>query len=866
MSFSVSQSTRLALAFLAIAMVLCAPAAHTRATGNSVSPVVGAPALTKSDLDNPNLILFSRGPVDTTVTPAVDDSTLASGNAASAQAATFGKQLRVIQFAGPTRRQWLHGLKATGVEIIGYVPNNAYIIRGGARELARVAKLVGKPHLDALRPVRWAGHLEPVQKLDRVFDDWLSREDATVDVEIQLIEGEETERAIELIKSVAVESDHAPARFLKFAVLAVTVPAAELMNIARLDEVLFIGPAFEPVLHDELSVQIVAGNLNAEGTEPTGPGYLAWLAERGLNFEPDFLIDITDTGIDKGSTSASSLHPGFLNGEGQSRVLYSFDYTGEAEPKDESSHGTFVASLVAGANRNQMKDGQGYLYGLGVDPTARIGASRIFTLSRTLPPRLDLNGVVTAASAAGAAISNNSWGNGSNRYDLTAQKYDALARDANPDLAGNQEMVFVFSAGNKGAGGHVSSPGTAKNVISVAASESFRPDGIDSCDLDGFGAIGPDGADSALDILRYSSGGPTAELRVKPDIAAPGSHIFGAFTTAPGAIGEGLCPGLPKFRPPNQRLYTWSSGTSLAAPHISGAAGLVRKYFTAHNLLGDGRAPSLAMTKAYLMNSASYMTGENAGGDLPSERQGAGLVNLSRSFDDAKRALVDQTHLFTESGQVFELRGAIADRSRPLRITLAYTDAPGMVLSSPQVNNLDLEISINGVTIYRGNNFINQFSVEGGEADNINNVESIILPPEAIPEGVAGNFTVRVIAANIAGDGVPGNENDLDQDFALVVYNVTEPVTAPPPEKVPVITEATFVKKVLTIKGREFSSAARVEINGESINHSFEFDAATNSLRIKKKAKKLKLLTANDNQIVVIEGNKRSLAFTLTLQ
>lgn len=846
-------------------MVLYAPANRTRATVDAVSPGEATPALTKTDLRNPNLILFSRAPVDTTVVPAVDDSSLASVKSASAQATASGKQLRVIQFAGPTRRQWLYDLKATGVEIIGYIPNNAYIIRGEGRELARVAGLVGKPNLDELGPVRWAGHLDPVQKLDKVFDDYLSREDATVDVEIQLIEGDETARAIEFINSLAVQSDHTPARFLKFAVLAVTLPAIELMNIARLDEVLFIGPAFEPALHDELSVQIVAGNLNAEGTEPAGPGYLAWLAEKGLNFEPDFLIDITDTGIDKGSTSASSLHPVFLNSEGQSRVVYSFDYTGEANSNDESSHGTFVASLAAGANRNQMVDEQGYLYGLGVDPTARIGASRIFTLSRTLPTRLDLNDVVTAASAAGAVISNNSWGNGSNRYDLTAQQYDALARDARPDLAGNQEMIFVFSAGNKGAGGHISSPGTAKNVISVAASESFRPEGVDSCNLDGFGAIGPDGADSAVDILRYSSGGPTLDFRMKPDIAAPGSHIFGAFTTAPGSIGDGLCPGSPRFRPPNQRFYTWSSGTSLAAPHISGAAGLVRKYFTAHNLLGDDRAPSIAMTKAYLMNSASYMTGENAGGDLPSERQGAGLVNLSRSFDDAKRELVDQTHLFTESGQVFELQGMIADRSRPLRVTLAYTDAPGMVLGSPQVNDLDLVISINGVTIYRGNNFINQFSVEGGASDSLNNVESIILPPEAIPEGVAGNFTVTVVAANIAGDGVPGNGNDLDQDFALVVYNVTEPVIAPPPEKIPVITEATFVKKVLTIKGQEFSSAARVEINGEAVNHTFEFDAATNSLRVKKKAKKLKLRTASDNQIVVIEGNKRSLPFTLKL-
>ena len=101
------------------------------------------------------------------------------------------------------------------------------------------------------------------------------------------------------------------------------------------------------------------------------------------------------------------------------------------------------------------------------------------------------------------------------------------------------------------------------------------------------------------------------------------------------------------------------------APHVSGAASLTRRFFISRNLLGDGRTPSPAMTKAFLINSASYMTGENAGGNLPAERQGWGLVNLSRAFDDAKRVLIDQTHLFTESGQTIEFSGSIADRSRP---------------------------------------------------------------------------------------------------------------------------------------------------------------------------------------------------------
>jgi hypothetical protein len=56
--------------------------------------------------------------------------------------------------------------------------------------------------------------------------------------------------------------------------------------------------------------------------------------------------------------------------------------------------------------------------------------------------------------------------------------------------------------------------------------------------------------------------------------------------------------------------------------------------------------------------------------------------------------------------------------------------------------------------------------VSGGTADIRNNAESVFLPA-----GTTGSFTVTVRATNIAGDGVPGNADTTDQDFALVVYN-----------------------------------------------------------------------------------------------
>jgi hypothetical protein len=259
-----------------------------------------------------------------------------------------------------------------------------------------------------------------------------------------------------------------------------------------------------------------------------------------------------------------------------------------------------------------------------------------------------------------------------------------------------------------------------------------------------------------------------------------------------------------------------------------------------------------------------YMTGESAGGSLPQERQGWGLVNLAQAFKNENRRFIDQSQLFTESGQVYEMQGSLADRSQPLRVTLAWTDAPGSLIGAALVNNLDLEIKIGNTTIYRGNNFAEQFSYADGQADHLNNVESIIIRPELIPTGHEGNFTITVRAANIAGNGVPNNTNELDQDFALVITNVTHPLDVPPPPaKKPVITNVTYVKKVLTITGRDFTAAARVEINGQVIDMPFTFDAATNSLSIKLKAKKLKLISDTNNQIVLIEGNERSQPFTI---
>jgi hypothetical protein len=848
------QKIKLSLVGLAGVMLIC-PALLSPcevSSDSSKQAQIGA-------VPNQGMILFKRGALDTEASTGLDTSK-EDQQAMSAMSASGAKQTRVVQFAGPIKRRWIDALRATGAEIVGYVPNNAYIIRGAQHELARVAALDAGRDWDEARPIRWMGRLLALQKLDPEFTvEMLTANGTSLDVEIELIDSADSEAAIETINRLASSVNREPRRFLNFVVLSVTVRAERLLEIAGLDLVLFAGPASEMKLQDERGAQIVAGNLNADGTQPSGPGYMSWLASKGLDAQADFVIDFADSGLDRGSTDEFLLHPDFLDSALQSRVAYSINYAGDGLRDDRRGHGTIVASVAGGRGASDREDTPGYMYGLGVDPASLLGASRIFDQSGKLSGQLRFTDVASAAYAAGARISNNSWGNSSNAYDTTAQEFDSLVRDARPSAPGNQEMTFIFSAGNFGAGGHVSSPGTAKNVIAVAASENYRPEGVDACNLDGGGNIGPDGADNVRDILRYSSGGPTSDGRAKPDITAPGTHVYGAASRALGFFGDGLCAGAGLFQPPNQSFYTWSSGTSLATPHISGAASLARRFFVARNLLGDSRPPSPAMTKAHLLNSASYLTGENAGGTLPSERQGWGLANLSRAFDNAKRELVDQTKLFTESGQTFEIQGSIAARSLPLRVTLAWTDAPGTLIGPAIVNDLDLEITVGGVTVYQGNGFEGEYSIAGGEPDRLNNVESIYLPPDAIPAGVQGNFTVTVRAANIAGDGVPGNETSLDQDFALVVYNIAPPVQPPPPppKKVPAITDVTYVKKTITITGRDFTAAAQVEINGRVIEKPFEFNSATNSLSIRLKPGKLNFIEGN-NQIVLIENGERS--------
>ncbi|HJZ67861.1 MAG TPA: S8 family serine peptidase, partial [Blastocatellia bacterium] len=450
MNLPLAQRTKLALSIVAVLMVflpaVLAPTASTDDAARRVNPLA----------NNQSLLLLRRGVLDTDAR--VDRDTSDADKLSFSAMSSTAKQLRIIQFGGAIKRAWVDLLRASNAEIVGYLPNNAYIIRGLSQELSRVAVLDARSNWDDERPVRWMGRLLATEKIAPAFSDEVlaGANPANLDVEIELIDSPESAAAIDAISRAASGVEQNFRKFLNFVVLSVTLPSSRLTEIAALEEVLFIGPAPKWSLHDERGAQIVAGNLIADGTQPVGPGYMAWLASKGLTAQPDFVLDITDTGLDRGSVSPPQLHPDFLDAAGRSRVAYINHYVSDGLTDDRPGHGTLIASVAAGLGATSREDAQGYMYGMGVDPVARIGGSRLFD-QHSKGPFVSFTTVASAAYAAGARISNNSWGNSINIYDAAAQEYDALTRDAQPSVAGNQGMIFVFSAGNLGSG-HISSP------------------------------------------------------------------------------------------------------------------------------------------------------------------------------------------------------------------------------------------------------------------------------------------------------------------------------------------------------------------------------------------------------------------------
>ncbi|MGB0133501.1 S8 family serine peptidase [Dokdonella sp.] len=681
--------------------------------------------------------------------------------------------LQLVQFTGPVKDAWLDQLRVAGATPIQYIDSNGYLVWADAGARSKLDTLA-----QAGQILQYSTPLPGFIKLgnslfDRMNDG--SPGDAKVEIVIQRYRHAEdaasrqrfTDMGLKPVLDWSPQLDYEIARF--------DASLAQVREIIEWSDVFWVGEYFEPALDDEVQAQIIRGHLTADQSEPLQSGYLPWLQALGFPADPQAypVLDITDSGI--GNRTVLSGDP-TLNVAGESggatRLVYNQACTVQNGPVD--GHGHLNANIAAGFDLRDNGSTPGarfpgeYQRGLGMNPFGRLGGTRLFA------PGFDQNacggtytGVIEASYAAGARISNNSWGCGAcaGQYDISSQAYDAGTRDADSGSAGNQQLITIFSAGNNGSGSStVGTPANGKNMITVGAAENPRPQDENGAWVDGC-QIGPSGADDAMDVIFFSSRGPAPGNRIKPELIAPGTHVTG---TQANPVGPpGICDAT---RPLGNATYAASSGTSHSAPAVSGVASLAWWWIAnARGSLeydsGVPSEPSPALMKAWLVSHPTYLTGEGANDNLPSNAQGFGMPDLEDMFSSTPHFIVNQDHMLGASGEVWSWQGEVVDSVKPLRVVLAWTDAPGAVGTSPQVNNLDLEIRI-GTRLYRGNQLNGQWSYADGLPDTRNNVEVIYLPA-----GSTGPFTITVRGLNIAGDGVPGNADPTDQDFALVCNN-----------------------------------------------------------------------------------------------
>jgi hypothetical protein len=636
------------------------------------------------------------------------------------QAVTPHAGLFVIQFEGAVQEAWVEVLKQRGVTLVQYVPDNAFVARVRGMALR---------DLEELSFVRWTGPYRAAHKIHGGLENPNQKFfGAGSDVAVSVLLASDAARAElagarGLMKKLSSES---VTRFGR--VWRGEIPRGQLNTLAASEAVLWIERAPKMKLNDETAAKIVGGDSGGHATATQSLGYDG----------SGVVVSVADSGLHLGT--AQDMHDD-LFGRVDAFLFYGSSLS---DASDEHSHGTHVAGIVAGNGATGELDDYGALWGLGVAPGAHIVVQRLFDGEGAYTPDgpFTFEQLTRDATTAGADIGSNSWGDDTQgRYDISAAEFDALVRDANAQLAGDQPYILEFSAGNAGPGAQtIGSPAVAKNVIATGASQNNRFDYF----------IYDAGQEAMAD---FSSRGPAEDGRIKPDVVAPGTWI--SSLRSPLGNDEFAWADI-SFN------YLFQGGTSQAGPQVSGAAAVFVQWYRDQN---NGTTPSPALVKAALINSAVDMDDATETDPVPNNDEGWGRVDLTQIIgSDRVYDFVDQS-VTLATGQQYERQIVVADETVPLFVTVAYTDVPGFPGAVPAlVNDLDLEVVAPDGRVYRGNQFINGDSIaDSPAADSLNNVECVF-----IGELLAGPYTIRVRARNVPGDARI-DTGAVDQDFALVV-------------------------------------------------------------------------------------------------
>ncbi|MEW6534147.1 MAG: S8 family serine peptidase [Candidatus Auribacterota bacterium] len=675
----------------------------------------------------------------------------------------------IIQFSDTIDESWINQLNDAGITLVSYIPENAYIITMQEDEPIDWSQF---PF------VTWAGPYEAYYKLsDEIIAKIEEQQDVQpteadqefpeiISLNVLFFPGEE-EKAIEQIENLFGEVV-STVKQGSLSMATVLIPSYHLEQVAQIDGVKWIESEPRLVKHNDLS-------RNLTGVTATLLSH-ATLTGRGV------IVNVNDTGVDH-THPAFALNPLLPTSYPDNNTRIRYYSWGSGEQGDTDAHGTHVSGSILGngalSNTIISAPGSTYPYSVkGMAPDAELVLMEIFNgggIAHTT--------ILNTAYTQGARISSNSWGyNGFfgplAQYDSNAAIYDAGVRDALNMTSGDQGLTILFAAGNSGGGttnglggkpNTVASPGTAKNVITVGAYELNR-----NADNHNNAASN----DNVGEVSYFSSRGPVepgtdGEFgRFKPDIVAPGVYVLSTHSSQ--SEDSDSSPTSWDYKAGNVDSgprYEFMSGTSMACPVTAGVSSLIYQYYR-----DLGKAISPALLKALLINGARSLSAIydfNTKADII--YQGWGGINLQNSIDgpngigDANDLLVfDQGDLgLLETGSTATTIIAVNDLSRPLRITLVWTDPPGDPAADiTLVNNLDLLVTAPDGKVYRGNNFPkgSTWTAPDGEHDFINNVENVY-----IDSALIGAYTISVKGTSINADACTQTPGTIDQDFALVI-------------------------------------------------------------------------------------------------
>ena len=299
---------------------------------------------------------------------------------------------------------------------------------------------------------------------------------------------------------------------------------------------------------------------------------------------------------------------------------------------DGHGHGTHVAGVAAGTGEGTPDPADNGTY-LGVAPGAELAVAKVLTdagagINSDLIAAMEWaampdTGDLVGCAGIGADIVNMSLGSEARPTRLNSDSDVDMVSLFLDRLAVQYGTLFVAAAGNSGPylGSVLEAPGSAAQALSVAAAakdyDLNHDDTMsgDTCagwqhppatneDDDCSGGVGTQPAS----VAPFSGRGPSGDVWLRPDLAAPGMNLVSAQAATGSAIAQGDLNRNTRLDP----LYATASGTSMATPATSGSAALLldayRQRYHADPIGASGvsgvDAPTYALLRAALMNSA----------------------------------------------------------------------------------------------------------------------------------------------------------------------------------------------------------------------------------------------------------------------